>query len=86
MAFISALWIYFEQKGRRAELAMFCLPKALQSVYEIMISKGTMLDIPNIEVGFACVSTSVLMALYQDERHHISGILAKLMKVTLGDY
>ena len=86
MAFISGLWIFFEQKARRAELAMFVLPKALQSIYEIMISKGTMFDIPNVEVGFTCISTSVLMAVYQDEHHHISGILAKLMRATLGEY
>ncbi len=83
--FLAGLWILLEQKSRRAELAMFVLPKAMSSVYAIMIKYG-LPELRGLEVIGACCSTSILMSLYQTEPEHISGMLFKLMKQTLGEY
>lgn len=86
MSLIAALWIFFEDKAKRVELALFCAPKALQSVYTILIDKKWLKDLHGIEVPAAMFSMSVLMSLYQLEPHHISTLLYKVMKATIGTY
>ena len=86
MAFISALWIFLEQKSKRVELAIFVLPKAVQSLYMIMIDSGFICDLPGIEIFATSFSMSVIMSLYQLEPHNISQLLYKVMRATIGTY
>jgi hypothetical protein len=83
---VASLWIFLEQKSRRPELAMFSLPKAVHSFYLILIDNGRILPVPHMDVAGGCISLSILMSLYQLEPHHISGLLFKLMRATIGDY
>ena len=86
MAFVSSLWIFLEQKSKRVELAIFVLPKAVQSLYMRMIDSGFICHMPGIEVAAASFSMSVIMSLYQLEPHNISQLLYKVMRATIGTY
>ncbi|KAJ3324637.1 hypothetical protein HDV06_006530 [Boothiomyces sp. JEL0866] len=82
----SGLSILFEQKQKRAELAMYCLPKAVQSLYRMLVAKGKIVYVPHLEILASCVSWSVIMSLYQKEPEHVSTMLYKMMKAVLGTY
>ncbi|KAJ3259978.1 hypothetical protein HK103_001488 [Boothiomyces macroporosus] len=82
----SGLSILFEQKQKRAELAMYCLPKAAQSLYRMLVAKGKIVYVPHLEILASCVSWSLIMSLYQKEPEHISTMLYKMMKAVLGTY
>jgi hypothetical protein len=86
VGFIAGLSIFFEQKSKRAELAMFVLPKAIMSVYMILIDRRILVDLPFIEVGFSSMAMGLLMSNYQTEPEHIHGLVLKLLQVTLGKY
>lgn len=86
MAFFASLWIFLENKSKRVELALFVLPKAVQSVYMIMIDSGFICDLPGIEIAAASFSMSIIMSLYQLEPHNISQLLYKVMRATIGTY
>ncbi|KAJ3272627.1 hypothetical protein HDV01_005374 [Terramyces sp. JEL0728] len=86
MGAISGFTILLEQKPKRAELAMYCLPKAIQSLYEILIDKGRIIHVPHLDILGSCISWSVIMSLYQKEPHQISSILYKILRALVGTY
>lgn len=78
--------VLIEQKSRRAELAMFVLPKALDSTYQILVSKRTIPRIPYFDVIGSCFSMSVLMSMYQVEPEMISPMLYRILSALIGKY
>jgi hypothetical protein len=87
--FVSGLFagctVLIEQKSRRAELAMFVLPKALEALYKIMISNGKLLAIPYLDVFGTCSSMGIVMALYQKEPRHIAPFLRGAISFLVGE-
>jgi hypothetical protein len=84
---LSGLAIFLEHKSKRVELAMFSCPKALHSLYLILIDCGhDYLDFKGIELLFGSLSMGILMGLYQVESEHMSGMFSKLLKAILGEY
>ncbi|KAJ3359993.1 hypothetical protein HDU91_004755 [Kappamyces sp. JEL0680] len=62
---VTGLSILVEQKPKRAELAMYVLPKGLQSLYELAISRGSVSRIPHLDVFGSCAAFSIICALIQ---------------------
>ncbi|KAI8928611.1 hypothetical protein BC831DRAFT_423527 [Entophlyctis helioformis] len=83
---MSGLAILLEHKPRRAELAMYTLPKGLQSLYLVLLNRGRMVRVPGLDVMATSVAMGVLMSVYQVEPHQMSGLLYKMMKGVLGTY
>jgi hypothetical protein len=83
---ITGLSILVEQKPKRAELAMYVLPKGLQSLYTLMIANGAMIRIPYIDVMSTSVAMSIIMSLYQKEPYQLSSLMYKFMKSVIGTY
>ncbi|KAJ3280352.1 hypothetical protein HK104_000738 [Borealophlyctis nickersoniae] len=78
--------ILIEPKPRRAELAMYVLPKGLQSAWEVLYNRGRMVKVPFFDVWMACGGMALLMSVYQTEPERMSSLLFKFMEKVLGRY
>ncbi|KAJ3037864.1 hypothetical protein HDV00_001279 [Rhizophlyctis rosea] len=81
-----AMSIFIEAKQRRSELAMYVLPKGLQSLWTVLYARGQMIKVPHFDVVMACAGMSVLMSVYQTEPHRMSTLLFKVMERVIGRY
>lgn len=84
LGFITGFSILVEQKHKRAELAMYVLPKGMQSLYELSISAGRLPRIPGLDLFTTVTSFAVIMGLVQKEPHQLSPLLYKLIKNIIG--
>jgi hypothetical protein len=83
---ITGLSILVEQKSKRAELAMYVLPKGLQSFYTLLIANGNIMPIPYLDVISTCTAMSMIMSLYQKEPHQLSPLMYRFLKAVIGTY
>jgi hypothetical protein len=65
--FLSGSSVLLETKGRRIELALYCLPRALESLWNLAVLKGYCRRIPFGEVMLFMISMGALMTVYQHE-------------------
>ncbi|CAI2172601.1 3260_t:CDS:10 [Funneliformis geosporum] len=76
--FSSALAIFIEHKNRRADLALYVLPKAAESWYKIMCQKNWIFELHRTaEVWFFSAAMGIIMTAYQHEPETLSP-MAKL--------
>ncbi|KAF9432834.1 hypothetical protein BGZ76_010252 [Entomortierella beljakovae] len=71
--------IMCEQESRRAELAMYVLPKAAGSLYQILQSKNLVAAFKYWEVLMFSFSSSLIMSFYQHEDHALSPFVTRLI-------
>ncbi|KAI8089945.1 uncharacterized protein BX664DRAFT_334285 [Halteromyces radiatus] len=71
--------IFLEDKKRRSELALYVLPKAVQSFYQILYQKHMMIKIKHFEVIMSSVAMGIIMSFYQEEADVLSSFVRKLM-------
>lgn len=71
--------VLLEAPGRRLELGMYCLPRAIESLWNTFISKGYVSNIPRGETLYFSIATGVLMVLYQDDPMSIHDGYRKIM-------
>ena len=71
--------VLIEQPGRRLELGMYCLPRAIESLWNGWVSKGYVKDVPYGEAIYFSLSTGVLMSLYQQDPGSIHAGYRKFM-------
>ncbi|KAI8902728.1 hypothetical protein BC833DRAFT_654540 [Globomyces pollinis-pini] len=64
---ISGAMVLIEQPGRRLELGMYCLPRAIECLWNSLSVKGYVPLIPAGEAIYFSLSTGVLMTLYQND-------------------
>lgn len=62
---LGGLGTLIEAKGRRMELALYCLPRALESAWKDLVLHGWVKNIPNAEVALFCVATSIITAVFK---------------------
>ena len=86
LGFLTGFSILVEQKQKRAELAMYVLPKGMQSLYELSIDAGRLPRIHGIDLISTMASFAVIMGLIQKEPHQLSPLLYKLVKNIIGVY
>lgn len=53
--------IFLEEKKRRGELAMYCLPIALKSAYQIAYQRKWIIHIKHFEVMMTSVAMAIIM-------------------------
>ncbi|KAJ3295558.1 hypothetical protein HDU79_008905 [Rhizoclosmatium sp. JEL0117] len=82
----SGLSILIEKKGRRAELAMYVLPKGLQSLFLVCQRRKWVCHIPGSETALCCLSMAVLMGMYQNEPANVSPLVVKVFDKVIGRY
>ncbi|KAG0357684.1 hypothetical protein BG005_003241 [Podila minutissima] len=76
--------IMIEQESRRAELAMYVLPKAATSLYKILLRKNWVVGIKHWEVLMFSFAMSLIMSFYQQEEQVLSPFVTKLTYHILG--
>ncbi|KAI9338491.1 hypothetical protein BDR26DRAFT_803613 [Obelidium mucronatum] len=77
--------IFLEKKHRRAELAIYCLPKGLQSLFLVLQKRQWVFHVPGSETALCCLSMGVLMSFYQCESKAMSPFVVKIFDKVLGD-
>ncbi|KAJ3263186.1 hypothetical protein HDU77_011134 [Chytriomyces hyalinus] len=78
--------ILMEKKPRRAELAMYVLPKGLQSLFLVMQRRRWIYHVPGSETALSCLSFGVLMTFYQLEPQALSPLLVRILDKVIGKY
>ncbi|KAG9324804.1 hypothetical protein KVV02_004677 [Mortierella alpina] len=80
----SASAIMVEQESRRAELAMYVLPKAAESLFKILYQKNWVKGVRHWEVMMFSFAMSLIMSFYQQEEQVLSPFVTKLIYHILG--
>ncbi|KAI3615700.1 hypothetical protein WG66_011736 [Moniliophthora roreri] len=86
--FLSGLALFIEEKRRRAELAMYVLPKGLESLWLIATGKtgirggrnGKMVG----EAALAAIGMGMVMGTYQNDPQHLSGLVRRILYQFIG--
>lgn len=71
--------IFLEDKKRRSELALYVLPKAIQSFYLIAYSHHWIFKLKYFEVLMASTAMGIIMSFYQQEPDVLSSFVRKIM-------
>ncbi|KAI8603337.1 hypothetical protein EDD21DRAFT_369367 [Dissophora ornata] len=64
---VAGFAVLIEAPGRQMELALYCLPRALETTWKLMMKRGLVKNIPNGDIALFCASMGVMMTLYQNE-------------------
>ncbi|KAJ3101565.1 hypothetical protein HK100_004519 [Physocladia obscura] len=83
-AISSGLSILIERKDRRAELAMYVLPKGLQSLFLVLQRRKWVFHVRGSETVTCCLAMGVLMTFYQWEDKAVSPLVVKIFDKVIG--
>nr|KAJ3418899.1 hypothetical protein HK105_007688 [Polyrhizophydium stewartii] len=81
---VSGAMVMIEVPGRRLELALYCMPRAIESLYNHLVKKGYARHVPFGEAIYFCLSTGVLMTLYQTDPGSIHHRYRQVMRGFFG--
>ncbi|KAF9153519.1 hypothetical protein BG015_003254 [Linnemannia schmuckeri] len=62
---IAGFAVLIEAPGRQVELGLYCLPRALDTAWHLMLKRGLVRNVPNAEMALFCASMGVIMTIYQ---------------------
>ncbi|KAF9014766.1 hypothetical protein BDZ89DRAFT_962571 [Hymenopellis radicata] len=81
----TGLSMFAEEKKRRAELAMYVLPKALESLWNITTGKvgGIRAGKPG-EALLTALGMAMVMSTYQNDPQHLSGLVRRILYQFIG--
>ncbi|KAL9713226.1 hypothetical protein Ac2012v2_004467 [Leucoagaricus gongylophorus] len=82
---LSGLSIFVEEKRRRSELTMYVLPKGLESLWIALRGRGLVFKTGNWgEIPLAAISMALVMATYQNDPQHLSGVVRRVIYQFIG--
>ncbi|KAF9431994.1 hypothetical protein BGZ76_011442 [Entomortierella beljakovae] len=64
---ISGLAVLIEAPSRQLELALYCLPRALETTWNLLLNRGLVRNIPHGDIALFSGSMGVMMAIYQND-------------------
>jgi len=79
-----ALSLFIEESRRRAELAMYVLPKGLESAWSMMRNRGYVPFIPWGESVLSAIAMGMVMGTYQNDPQHLSGLVRRVLYQFVG--
>ncbi|KAG1794654.1 uncharacterized protein HD556DRAFT_1236496 [Suillus plorans] len=80
-----ALSLLVEEKRRRGELAMYVLPKGMESAWLTARGKGWVFHTGQFgEMILAAIGMSMVMSIYQNDPHHLSGLVRRILYQFIG--
>ncbi|GAA5834813.1 hypothetical protein JCM5353_000676 [Sporobolomyces roseus] len=82
--FATCLSLFIEEKKRRRELAMYVLPRGLESVWSILRSKSYVPFVPGGEVLLTSAGLSMVMSTYQSNPQALSGLVRSVLYQFVG--
>jgi len=77
--------ILFEAQSRRAELALYLVPRALESLYNMMAAKGKVRHFAYAEVLVFAFCMSLIMYCYQNEPEQIKPAYLSIFRKFFGE-
>ncbi|KAG6887777.1 hypothetical protein C0995_012800 [Termitomyces sp. Mi166 len=83
--FMAGLALFVEEKRRRGELAMYVLPKGLESVWVMLRGKGWVFRTGNWgESALTALGMAMVMSAYQNDPQHLSGFVRRILYQFIG--
>ncbi|KAJ7640754.1 hypothetical protein DFH06DRAFT_621402 [Mycena polygramma] len=83
--FMTGLALLIEDPRRRAELAMYVLPKGLESLWVLARGHGLIWHTGNWGEGVLTgVGMAMVMTIYQNDPQHLSGLVRKILYQFIG--
>ncbi|KAF9145735.1 hypothetical protein BGX30_007047 [Mortierella sp. GBA39] len=64
---IAGFAVLIEAPGRQIELGLYCLPRALDTAWHLMLKRGLVRNVPNAEMALFCASMGLMMTIYQND-------------------
>ncbi|CAN6807110.1 unnamed protein product [Brassica oleracea] len=77
---VAALSVMLEKKPRRSELALYVLPRAGDSLWEILVNRHVLPDIKNAEVAMFCACMGGIMYYLEHEPDTLAPFLRGLIR------
>ncbi|KAJ4866133.1 Mitochondrial import inner membrane translocase subunit Tim17/Tim22/Tim23 family protein [Raphanus sativus] len=77
---VAALSVMLEKKPRRSELALYVLPRAGDSLWEILVNRHVLPDIKNAEVALFCACMGGIMYYLEHEPDTLAPFLRGLIR------
>ncbi|KAL6307099.1 hypothetical protein BKA93DRAFT_823559 [Sparassis latifolia] len=85
LGFMTGLSLFVEEKHRREELAMYVLPKALESAWIMARGRGLVFRTGEVgEVLFTAMAMAMVMSTYQNDPQHLSGLVRRILYQFVG--
>ncbi|KAF9171968.1 hypothetical protein BGX21_010598 [Mortierella sp. AD011] len=69
---VAGFAVLIEAPGRQMELALYCLPRALETAWKLMMKRGLVKNVPFGDIALFSASMGVVMTLYQNEPNMIN--------------
>ncbi|RDB20199.1 hypothetical protein Hypma_013067 [Hypsizygus marmoreus] len=83
--FMAGLALFVEEKRRRGELAMYVLPKGLESAWGMLRGKGYVFRTGNLgEMWLTALGMAMVMSTYQNDPQHLSGFVRRILYQFIG--
>jgi hypothetical protein len=80
-----ALSLFVEEKRRRGELAMYVLPKGMESAWLTARGKGWVFQTGQFgEMILTAIGMSMVMSIYQNDPQHLSGLVRRMLYQFIG--
>ncbi|KAG8860496.1 hypothetical protein FRB96_003750 [Tulasnella sp. 330] len=87
--FLSGLSLFVEEKKRREELAMYVLPKGLESAFKMV--RGNVFGVPTkrkrgwkSDFALSAAGMGMVMSTYQHSPQHLSGLVRRVLYQLVG--
>ncbi|KAI0941143.1 hypothetical protein AcV7_002787 [Taiwanofungus camphoratus] len=85
LGLLSGLSLFVEEKRRREELAMYVLPKGMESAWLTARGKGWVFRTGQFgEVLLTAVGMGMVMSIYQNDPQHLSGLVRRILYQFVG--
>jgi hypothetical protein len=82
---VAGLSIFIEKPQRRAELAMYVLPKGLETLWVTAQGHGLVMRTGNYgDILLTAIGMGMVMSTYQNDPHHLSGFVRRIMYQFIG--
>jgi hypothetical protein len=83
--FLSGLSLFVEEKRRREELAMYVMPKAMESAWVMARGKGLVFKTGKYgEMLLTAIAMGMVMSTYQNDPQHLSGFVRRILYQFIG--
>jgi phosphotransferase system glucose/maltose/N-acetylglucosamine-specific IIC component len=84
IGFMTCFSLFAEEKKRRAELAMYCLPRALESAWSVGRKRAWVPIVPFGETILGAAAMAMVMDAYKHKPKAMSGIVRSLLYQLVG--
>ncbi|UZJ51618.1 hypothetical protein CBS101457_000938 [Exobasidium rhododendri] len=82
--FLTSLSLFVEHKRRRTELAMYVLPKGMESAWSVARQRSWLPFVPGGDLLLTSAGMSLIMGTYAQNPDHLSGVVRRIVYQFVG--